>query len=89
VPANEVNASLIDANQLGNHVAAMNTFKQAVDLIGVAWGVVSKYSGYTQTAPKYKKIPTPRVEGIFSPIISLAADRLTDSMRRRLPGRGN
>jgi hypothetical protein len=89
VASNQVTNSLVDEPHLSNRVSDMNNFKTAINNIGVAWGVVSKYSGYTQTAPKFKKVPTPRAQGIFTPIVSLSADRLTDSMRRRLPGRGN
>lgn len=49
--------------------------------------VVSRFSGFTIVDGK--KVPTPREEGITHAITSaVIVDRTTDSMRRRLPGRG-
>ncbi len=67
-----------DTNKLNNtlkpeYVAWLLTQVDALDAAilagGGTWGVVSKYSGYTQDPPKYKKVPTPRAEGIFTDII--------------------
>jgi hypothetical protein len=55
---------------------------------GGTWGIVSRYSGYTQTPPKYKKVPTPRAVGLFTDITVSSANVFLDSMRRRLTGRG-
>lgn len=81
---------------LGNLVAgfaagllpAFNNFQIAIEAGGLLWGVLSKFSGYTQTPPKYKKVPTPRAEGIFNHVVSILIDSVVDSQRRRLPGRG-
>lgn len=73
-------------------VAAQNIFNALITAVfngGGVWGVLSRFSGYTQTAPKYKKVPTPRGVGLFLPIIVNIADSIVDSQRRRLPGRGN
>jgi len=67
---------------------AMDNIVAAMATRGTPWGVVSKYSGYTQTPPKYKKVPTPRVAGIFNGITTNVFDKVVDSQRRRLPGRG-
>jgi hypothetical protein len=88
MPVTQVHNSQVDAVNVASHVNEVNNFKTAIANTGAVWGVVSRYLGYTQTAPKFKKIPTPRAAGIFTPIVTVTADRLTDSMRRRLPGRG-
>lgn len=50
--------------------------------------VVSRFSGFTIVDGK--KVPTPREVGITEPVTSsVIVDRTTDSMRRRLPGRGS
>lgn len=69
--------------------AAVGNVVGALTAAGFPLGVVSKYSGYTQTPPKYKKVPTPRVEGIYNAVTTAVADRIVDSMRKRLPGRGS
>ena len=49
--------------------------------------VVSRYSGFTIVDGR--KVPTPREEGIATPITShFLTDNTVDSQRRRLPGRG-
>jgi len=70
-------------------VAATDAIDGLINTAGGTWGVVSKYSGYTQSPPKYKKVPTPRAVGIFTDIINNSADVNVDSMRRRLNGRGS
>lgn len=49
--------------------------------------VVSRFSGFTIVDGK--KVPTPRTAGVTHDVTSAQiVDRTTDSMRRRLPGRG-
>lgn len=67
---------------------AFDNLGAAIEAAGGKFGVLSRYSGYTQTPPKYKKVPIARAEGIFNEIISNVADTFVDSMRKRLPGRG-
>lgn len=55
--------------------------------LGFEMVVVSRYSGYTVVDGK--KVPTPRVTGITTPVTAAyVVDRTVDSQRRRLPGRG-
>lgn len=73
---------------VNNIVAAFDALDGVITAAGGTWGVVSRYSGYTQSPPKYKKIPTPRAAGIFTDIINNSADANLDSMKSRLTGRG-
>jgi hypothetical protein len=58
-----------------------------VDEIGWTHVIVSRFSGFTIVDSR--KVPTPREEGIATPVInSFFVDATVDSQRRRLPGRG-
>ena|SRR6267378_3168258 len=69
-------------------VAAYTDIAAAGSDAGFVMGVVSRFSGFTIVAGK--KVPTPRVTGIFTPITTIeVTDFTVDSQRRRLPGRGS
>jgi hypothetical protein len=70
VPDNKKVNNALDATWVGDMLDAVVALDAAIIAGGGTWGVVSRYSGYTWTEdPPYKKIPTPRDEGIFTDII--------------------
>lgn len=75
-----------------NMISAYETFFAAVEGLAAPFVhvVVSRYSGvesYDDNGrTKYR--PIPRVEGLHTPVVNLAADTALDSQRRRLAGRG-
>lgn len=81
--------NLLDSGYVTDILNAFDALDAGITAAGGTWGVVSKYSGYTQTPPKYKKVPTPRVAGIFTDIIDNSMDNRLDSQRKRLAGRGS
>jgi hypothetical protein len=78
----------INSDEVTSWLNGVDALDAAITTAGGTWGVLSRYHGYTQTAPKYKKVPTPRSEGIFTDIINHSMDNRLDSQRRRLTGRG-
>ena len=82
-----------DGNLLGGSAPAdmrngLFALKANIVAAGGTWVVVSRYSGYTQSPPKYKKVPTPRTAGIATPVDNISVDVRLASQRRRLAGRG-
>lgn len=73
------------ASELNAIVGAYDALRTALDnaTLGVEMVVVSRYSGVDANHK-----PIPRVTGITTPISGVSADPVTDSQRRRLPGRG-
>jgi hypothetical protein len=65
--------------------AGYDALRTALDnaTIGVEFVVVSRYSGVDVNHK-----PIPRAEGITTPISGVSVENVTDSQRRRLPGRG-
>jgi hypothetical protein len=88
-PNNAFVNGFIDASAANDVTNAYDAIDGLINAAGGTWGVVSKYHGYTQSPPKYKKVPTPRAEGIFTDIIDNSTDNKPDSQRRRLVGRGS
>jgi hypothetical protein len=88
LPENTTTNSLIPEGVRVPWLNAFNGLRDDMFAAGGALGILSRYSGYTQSPPKYKKIPTPRAAGIFNTIQTNTVDGIVDSMRRRLPGRG-
>lgn len=59
------------------------------NVAGIGWThvIVSRFSGFTIVGGR--KVPTPRVTGIATPVsAAFFVDETVDSQRRRLPGRG-
>lgn len=80
----DVNDNVVPA-ELAAIVGAYDALRTALDnaTLGVEMVVVSRYSGVDANHK-----PIPRVTGITTPISGVSADPVTDSQRRRLPGRG-
>src|SRR5690349_16592500 len=89
IPVDMTNDGFLNPLFVTNIVNAFDALDGRINEAGGTWGVVSKYSGYTQSPPHYKKVPTPRAEGIFTDIINNSTDNKPDCMRRRLIGRGS
>jgi len=73
------------ANKLNDLKNAYDGLRTALDnaTLGVEFVVVSRYSGVDANHK-----PIPRAEGVTTPISGVSIDPVTDSQRRRLPGRG-
>lgn len=82
----QVANNLIDTAIAGLFVDAVDALDAAITAGGGVWGIVSRYSGYTQTAPKFKKVPTPRLAGIFTDIIDNSCSRRVGSQDSRNNG---
>lgn len=89
-------AGLPDGATVGNTLSSTfttgvldfyDTLRASVADLGWEMVVVSRFSGFTIVDGK--KVPTPREEGIATPITGVIfTDSTVDSQRRRLPGRG-
>jgi hypothetical protein len=80
IPSTGVNGDLISQTFTDSVVAAYNNLNVLGNLpSGWTWVVVSRFSGGAA-----------RATGVAFPVTrALAVDRIVDSQRRRLPGRGN
>jgi len=78
-----VNNNLLQESVANAMTDAFDALDAAITAAGGTFGVVSKYSGYTQPGPKYKKIPTPRDTGIFTDIIDNYCSRRIGSQDSR------
>jgi len=76
---NEVAAGVAD-----DYTTAYNNLIAVAGALDLVWVVVSRFSGFTIVDGK--KVPTPRVAGIATPIVNAVFTDLTvDSQRNRLP----
>lgn len=73
----EVETDLVKATFVSAILAAYEALLTAMDTTNWTWVVVSRYHNNA-----------PRSSGITTPIIGVSCDRVVDSQRRRLPGRG-
>jgi hypothetical protein len=72
-------------------VAAYGLMRDDLQGAGYEHVVVSFYDGFTLVEypdGTTRKVPTPRGEGLVTPVVSYVADTFIDSQRRRLAGRG-
>lgn len=83
-----VTGNFMNADIVTNHIAAMDSIDARITAGGGTWGVVSRYHLYTQSPPKYKKVPTPRTTGIFTDIIDTSSTGKVGSMDSRGAGHG-
>lgn len=78
-----VNNNLLQESVATAVTDAFDALDAAIISAGGTWGIVSKYSGYTWSPPPYRKIPTPRAEGIFTDIINSFCSRRIGSQDSR------
>ena len=78
-----VNNNILQESTANAITDAFDALDAAIIAAGGTWGIVSKYSGYTWSPPPYKKIPTPRAEGIFTDIIDNFCSRRIGSQDSR------
>jgi hypothetical protein len=87
IPNSLVSLNTISSVFTSDVEGAYAQLRTNVDAIGWTHVVVSRFSGFTIVDGK--KVPTPREEGIATPVINaFFVDATVDSQRRRLPGRG-
>ena len=80
------NTVSVDFRNNVNHY--FDVLRSGASELGWHHTVVSRFSGFTIVSGK--KVPTPRVTGIATPVVNtLFVDNTIDSQRRRLPGRGS
>ena len=78
-----VNNNILQESTANAVTDAFDALDAAIIAAGGTWGIVSKYSGYTWSPPPYRKIPTPRAEGIFTDIINNFCSRRIGSQDSR------
>lgn len=84
IDVDNVASNHIAADYLTDAIDAYNALATAVAAEDWQHAVVSRYSGYTVVDGK--KVPTPRVAGLATPVLSYAfTDDVVDSQRGRLP----
>jgi hypothetical protein len=77
--------STASEDYVASAIAAYSALISGTFESGQAWVVASRFSGVDPTTKK----PIPRAAGVMTPITNVViVDDTTDSMRRRLPGRG-
>lgn len=90
VPAIPIGAVTVNTLSSDYRTGVANAYNNIVTAgVDDGWQgvVVSRYHGFTVSGGR--KIPTPRSEGIATPISAVFfSDSTVDSQRRRLPGRG-
>jgi hypothetical protein len=80
----QITNSRMAAPYMGGMLGAYSQLLVVSAALGVEWVVVSRYSG--STIVDGKKVPTPRVTGLATPVTSvLFTDDVVDSQRGRLP----
>lgn len=89
IPNSLIDVNVIDAAHLGAWVAAYSLLIAGGGSTpaGWTWVVLSQFSGFTIVDGK--KVPTPRVEGVYHEIFSVIfTDNIVDSQKTRLPKHG-
>ena len=87
IPKDLITESEVGSGSVAAYTDAYTALMGAGADLGFEMVVVSRFSGFTIVGGR--KVPTPRAEGIATPVTNVfVVDNTVDSQRRRLPGRG-